>query len=184
MIVLLLGSRSLSAGVLVLATGRTAHIMRPLVAVLTCFLAASHALAQSPQASPPGLNHRPSQQLTGPSSEPPGQEETILAYIPPYGFVRDTPAALASLMKPLGQRSRLNVTVEACRAMVEKGAKTYGAMSVEAASAGPRRRVQAGYVTPVAVRILYPGWLGEAEVRQTTVRCKTDLAGSVLDVQR
>ena len=179
MIVLLLGSRSLSAGVSrrVLATGRTAHIMRPFVAVLTCFLAASHALAQSPQASPP------SQQLTGASSAPPGQGETILAYIPPYGFVRDTPAALASLMRPLGRRSS-DVTVEACRAMVEKGAKTYGAMSVEAASAGPRRRVQAGYVTPVAVRILYPGWLGEAEVRQTTVRCRTDLAGNVLDVQR
>ena len=44
-------------------------------------------------------------------------QESVLAYIPDYGFVRDTPAALASLMHPLAPALGRNDLVEACRAI-------------------------------------------------------------------
>src|SRR5688572_7392852 len=76
--------------------------------------ASSLALAQTQQPSGPN------------TSGPQTQGETALAYIPPYGFVRDTPAALAALTQPLAPASGRNDLVEACRAMVEKSAETHG----------------------------------------------------------
>jgi hypothetical protein len=110
------------------------------------------------------------------------QEETALADIPNYGFVRDTPAALASLMHPLAPAPGRNDLVEACRAMVEKSAQEQGAARVEAVSAGPQRRVRDGYVAPVQFRILYPGFL-RSQVRQARLTCKTDREGKVIDAQ-
>ena len=130
-----------------------------------CLLGAPLALAQSQNASGP---------------QP--QEETALADIPPYGFVRDTPAALASLMRPLAPAPGRNDLVEACRAMVEKSAQEQGAARVEAVSAGPQRRTRDGYVAPVQFRILYPGFL-RSQVRQSRLNCKTDREGKVVDAQ-
>src|SRR3954470_9001896 len=135
-----------------------------------CLLGAPLALAQNQQPSGPN------------ASGFQAQEETVLAYIPPYSFVRDTPAALASLMHPLAPAPGRNDLVEACRAMVEKSAEAYGAAWVEAVSAGPQRRVRDGYVAPVQFRILYPGVL-RSQVRQAKLTCKTDREGKILDAQ-
>src|SRR4051794_37875141 len=110
------------------------------------------------------------------------EAETVLAYIPPYGFVRDTPAALAALMQPLAPAPGRNDLVEACRAMVEKSAEAHGAARVEARSAGPQRRVRNGSVAPVQFRILYPGVL-RSQVRQARLTCKADRAGRIIDAQ-
>ncbi len=106
----------------------------------------------------------------------------MLAEIPPYGFVRDTPAALASLRQPLASAPGRNDFVEACRVMVEKAAKEQGAAWVEAASAGPQRRVPDGYIAPVQFRILYPG-IVSSRVRQAKLNCKADRNGNILDAQ-
>ena len=114
---------------------------------------------------------------------PRAQEETTLAYIPDYGFVRDTPAALASLMRPLAPAPGRNDLVEACRAMVEKSAAEHGAARVEAVSGGPQRRVRNGFSAPVQFRIFYPGFL-RSQVRQARLSCKADRKGNVFDAQR
>src|SRR5215210_1434678 len=140
------------------------------VAGFVCLLGASPALAQNQQPSGPN------------ASGLQAQEETVLADIPPYGFVRDTPAALASLMRPLASAPGRNDFVEACRAMVEKSAIEHGAARVEAVSAGPQRRVRGGVVAPVQFRILYPGFL-RSQVRQATLNCKADRQGSIIDAR-
>ena len=128
---------------------------------LAYLVSLSSALAQNWQPSGPA------------SSGSQAPEETVLAYIPPYGFVRDTPAALASLMHPLAPVPGRNDLVEACRAMVERSAKAHGAAWVEAASAARQRRVRDGYVAPVQFRILYPGFL-RSQVLQVRLYCKLD----------
>jgi hypothetical protein len=135
-----------------------------------CLLGAPLALAQNQQPSGPN------------ASGFQAQEETVLAYIPPYDFVRDTPAALASLMYPLVPAPGRNDLVEACRAMVEKSAQEHGAARVEAVSAGPQRRVRDGHVAPAQFRILYPGFL-RSQVRQARLTCKVDRKGKVVDAQ-
>ena len=110
------------------------------------------------------------------------QEETVLADIPNYRFVRDTPANLATLMQPLAPAPGRNDFVEACRAMVEKAAQEQGAARVEAVSAGPQRRTRDGFVAPVQFRILYPDFL-RSQVRQSRLNCKTDREGKVIDAQ-
>ena len=110
------------------------------------------------------------------------QDETVLADIPNYGFVRDTPANLATLMQPLAPAPGRNDFVEACRAMVEKAAQEQGAARVEAVSAGPQRRVRDGFVAPVQFRILYLGFL-RSQVRQARLNCKADREGKVVNAQ-
>ncbi len=135
-----------------------------------CLLGAPLALAQNQQPSGPD------------ASGFQAQDETALADIPPYGFVRDTPAALASLMRPLAPAPGRNDFVEVCRAMVEKSAQEQGAARVEAVSAGPQRRVRDGYVAPVQFRILYPGLL-RSQVRQARLNCKADRNGKMVNAQ-
>ena len=133
--------------------------MRPsLVATtgLACLLAGSPALAQNQAASGPRDSTAPQLRIAASSQS---EGEAVLADIPPYGFVRDTPAALASLRQPLAPPAGRNDFVEACRAMVEKSAEAHGAVRVEAASAGPQRRMRDGHAAPVQFRILYPGLL-------------------------
>jgi hypothetical protein len=130
-------------------------------------------------AEPPAALRQP---VEAKAQSPAVGEDHFLADIPPYSFVRDTPAALASLMHPLAPAPGRNDLVEACRAMVEKSAEAYGAAWVEAVSAGPQRRVRDGYVAPVQFRILYPGVL-RSQVRQAKLTCKTDREGKILDAQ-
>jgi hypothetical protein len=121
-------------------------------------LGTSLALAQNQKPNGSKGNRTSSQQLEpAASAEAGSREETVLGYIEPYGFVRDTTAALASLTQPLSPAPGRNDLVAACRAMVEKSAEAHGAERVEAASAGPQRRVRDGTVAPVRFRILYPG---------------------------
>ena len=56
-----------------------------------------------------------------------------------------------------------------------------GATRVEAASAGPQKRLRDGSVmAPVEMRILYSR-LFEYEVRQATLTCKIDPRGKIVD---
>ena len=113
---------------------------------------------------------------------PPSQEQPVLAYIPAYGWVRDTPAALAALNQPLTPAPGRNDLVEDCRVLVERSAGEQGAVRVEAVSAGPQRRLRDGYVAPVEFRIVYPRAF-ESEVRRAMLTCKANRAGNVLDAR-
>src|SRR5215218_2765714 len=146
------------------------HSFLAATACLACLFGSSLALAQYQQPSGP----------TASGSQ--AQEETVPADIPHYGFVRDTPANLAALMHPLAPAPGRNDLVEACRAMVETSAESHGAARVEAASAGPQRRVRDGHMTPVQFRILHPGFL-RSQVRQAKLNCKANREGKVLDAQ-
>ena len=119
--------------------------MRLVVAVtigLAYLLSAPFSLAQN-QTPSSARNSRPtSQQRTPALLVPQSQEETVVADIPSYGFVRGTPAALASLVHPLAPAPGRNDLVAACRAIVEKSAEAHEAARVEAVSAGPQRRVR------------------------------------------
>ena len=160
--------------------------MRLFFAAITgpaCLLGSSLTLAQSQQPSGPRKTRTiPPQATSAASTSQANEEEATLGYIEPYGFVRDTPAALASLMRPLAPAPGRNNLVEACRAMVEKSAEAHGAERVEAVSAGPQRRMRAGYVAPVQFRILYPGVL-RSQVRQARLHCNADRAGNVVDAR-
>ena len=159
--------------------------MRPFFSAtlgLACLLGSSPVLAQS-QTSSPKNNQTISQRSHAiASSASANAEETTLGYVEPYGFVRDTPAALASLTQPLSPAPGRNDLVAACRAMVEKSAEAHGAERVEAVSAGPQRRVRDGTVAPVRFRIFYPGIL-RSQVRQAKLLCKADRAGNVVDAR-
>ena len=146
-------------------------------------LGTSLALAQNQKPNGSKGNRTASQQLEpAASAEAGSREETVLGYIEPYGFVRDTPAALASLAQPLAPAPGRNDLVAACRAMVEKSAEAHGAERVEAVSAGPQRRVRDGSVAPVRFRIFYPGVL-RSQVRQARLLCKADRDGNIVDAQ-
>jgi hypothetical protein len=146
-------------------------------------LGTSLALAQNQKPNGPKGNRTASQPLKpAASAEAGSREETVLGYVEPYGFVRDTPAALASLTQPLSPAPGRNDLVAACRAMVEKSAEAHGAEWVEATSAGPQRRVRDGTVAPVRFRIWYPGVL-RSQVRQARLLCKADRAGNVVDAR-
>ena len=160
--------------------------MHPFVVVAVGFaylLGTSLALAQNQQPNGSKGNRTAPEQLEpAASAEAGSREETVLGYIEPYGFVRDTPAALASLTQPLSPAPGRNDLVAACRAMVEKSAEAHGAERVEAVSAGPQRRVRDGTVAPVRFRIFYPGVL-RSQVRQARLLCKADRDGNIVDAQ-
>ena len=147
-----------------------------------CLLGASLVLAQTGMPAGPQTNRTAAQPRAPAASGSEAQDGTVLADIPPYGFVRDTPEALAALMRPLAPAPGRNDLVEACRALVEKSAEEQGAARVEAVSAGPQRRVRNGYVARVRFRILYPGFL-RSQVRQATLICRADRNGRVFDAQ-
>ena len=83
-------------------------------------LGTSLALAQNQKPIGSMRNRTASQPLEpAASAEAGSRDETVLGYVEPYGFVRDTPAALASLTQPLSPAPGRNDLVAACRAMVE-----------------------------------------------------------------
>jgi len=107
-------------------------------------------------------------------------EETLMQWISNYGFVRGTSFALASLGTPLQSKPGANDTVQACANVVRDAAAPLGATRVEAASAGPQKRVRDGYVAPVEMRIIYARFMG-LEVRHSVLNCKVDRGGKILD---
>jgi hypothetical protein len=110
-----------------------------------------------------------------------GREPTALAWVPQTGYVRGTPAALASLGRPLAPAPGPNRTVEACRAVVQSEAAKIGARDTEAVSAGPHRRAADGrYAGPVEMRITYPR-PGGYEVRSARMTCVVDRQGKIVD---
>lgn len=108
-------------------------------------------------------------------------EPTVLSWVPDTGFVRATPATLASFGRPLAEVAGRNRTVEACRGGVEAEAAKLGAKDVEAASGGPDRTARDGRIfAPVRVRITYARQTGY-EVRETTMTCVIDRRGTLVD---
>jgi hypothetical protein len=107
---------------------------------------------------------------------------TIRVYHSQLGWVRGTPAALASLASPLTPRGAApEQLVEACRAAIQTAAAPYGAEAVQAVSAGPaRRRPGAGLEAPIEIRVLYRA-PDAYEVRQAVVTCRTDARGNVVE---
>ncbi|WP_128560654.1 hypothetical protein [Methylobacterium crusticola] len=110
-------------------------------------------------------------------------ENTIVSYVPGYGFMRGTMQALRFIYTPLPVGRGRNETVDACQTVVASAAAALGAVRVEASSAGPQTRTPEGYVAPVAFRILYARNTGSEnlEVRAGVLSCKVDRAGKILD---
>ena len=70
--------------------------------------------------------------------------------------------------------------VRSCRDAVEEAATEFGAVSVQAKSAGTLRRLNGGFlVAPVEVRVHYER-LGGTEIRQARIKCQLDAGGTVV----
>lgn len=83
---------------------------------------------------------------------------------------------------PLPAAAATTPTVRACRAAVEAQASKYGAQEVEAAPAGPQKRLRGGgSFAPVRIRVTYQGPRG-AEIRESSLICVTDGSGQIVDV--
>jgi hypothetical protein len=122
--------------------------------------------------------------VASPASEAQG-ERTYVSFVEGYGNVRGTTPALTYLNYPLSTIAKprgANRAVAPCRRVVEQEAKAKGAVKVEAAAAGPGRRVPDGYEGPVAFRIMYRKADGY-EVRQSFLACKLDRGGVVRDAK-
>jgi hypothetical protein len=73
----------------------------------------------------------------------------------------------------------LPTAVMACRNGIVRSAASYGAVSVDAFSAGTLWATQGGgQIAPLTVRIAYPG-----EVREAKVECHLDARGTVTAVK-
>ncbi|MBL0405599.1 hypothetical protein JKG68_16655 [Microvirga aerilata] len=70
--------------------------------------------------------------------------------------------------------------VQACRASIAAAALPYGAVQVDAASAGQASRTQDGGLTaPISVRVIYAR-ANARQVRQSRVACQLDATGAVV----
>ena len=115
---------------------------RAALATLAVLLGAPLAVAQSRQPRPPAEVHRALRLKRKPSW--PTSQTTASCAIPqpisPRSCDRSRP------------RQGADHFIEACRAMVERSAIEHGAARVEAASAGPQRRVRQAISHPLAVK--------------------------------
>ncbi len=70
--------------------------------------------------------------------------------------------------------------VQTCRASIAAAALPYGAVQVDAASAGQASRTPDGGLTaPISVRVVYAR-ANARQVRQSRVACQLDAAGAVV----
>jgi hypothetical protein len=125
------------------------------------------------------------------TSAPPadGMLPSIIASISPgatYDRLEDStvplPPERAAPPEPLPAAAATTPAVRACRAAVEAQASKYGAREVEAAPAGPQKRLRGGgSFAPVRIRVTYQG-PGGPEVRESSLICVTDGAGQIVDV--
>nr|WP_085984083.1 hypothetical protein [Mesorhizobium alhagi] len=94
-------------------------------------------------------------------------------------------AAGYSMLRPARLRAKPGTpgaVVRACRQAIVSGAKPFGAVRVQAVSAGLLNRHRRGALTaPIEVRIEYATRSG-IEVRQARVKCRLDAAGRVIAV--
>jgi hypothetical protein len=108
-------------------------------------------------------------------------EKTKRIYVEGTGYVRGTPAALASIGRHLEPAAGVNHTVEVCRGVVEGEADKLGAKQVEAVSAGPDHLNANGqWVGQVYFRINYQR-AGGYEIRQATLTCIVGQDNKIID---
>jgi hypothetical protein len=117
-----------------------------------------------------------------PEEADPTREPRLLLYQPRYGSLRATAADLKRLQRPMTARPGTSAsTVAACREAIVAAAMPYGVVSVDAASAGPTRRMRdGGLAAAIEMRVIYSR-LGGYEGRQATISCRMNAAGQVVD---
>ena len=107
-------------------------------------------------------------------------ETTLLADVPKIGHVRGTEKAIAQWNQTIVPYAKDSKVVSACKSAFEPQAKNAGAYFVEAAAAGPKRKIASGWAQQVFFRILYadPAENG-VEVRQASIDCTMDDSGKL-----
>jgi hypothetical protein len=171
---------SLTIPVLAIALALSACV-NPLAGQQGILTTASIATAAAPTPGTSAATWQMPWQISPVTIQSEGRQPTSLAWVPQTGYVRGTPAALASLGRPLAVTPGPNRTVEACREVVESEATKIGAREVEAVSAGPHQRTAEGrYMGPVEMRITYPR-PGGYEVRTARMTCVVDSKGKIID---
>lgn len=116
-----------------------------------------------------------------PISAAAGRERIVEGAVPEVGTVRGTPEALASIGTTLRPVAGSNQAVLPCRKKVSGEAAKLGATEIEAASAGPERRIAAGVIAaPVVFRITY-SQAGRRDVRLSVLTCIVDRRGHLVD---
>ena len=100
---------------------------------------------------------------------------------PNIGVVRGSERTLRRLPRPLSSVAGVpRWTVEACRTIVAAGVTPYGAVRVEAVSAGqPRRAERAVTAAPIEVRVVYAR-ADHVEVRQARINCHITAQGHIV----
>ncbi len=111
-------------------------------------------------------------QLTPASTASEGAgERTQVSDVPGYGRVKGTPSALAQLATAPTAYPGPAIAVDPCRAAVQAQVAPVGATNVEAAAAGPERRLGNGAIRQqVFFRIMYSRG-PVPEVRQSALVC-------------
>jgi hypothetical protein len=117
-----------------------------------------------------------------PEEADPTGARRLLLYQPRFGSLWATAADLKRLQQPMVARPGTSTdTVVACRDAIVRAAMPYGVVSVDAASAGPTRRMRdGGLAAPVEMRVIYSRSRGY-EGRQATISCRMNAAGQVVD---
>lgn len=90
----------------------------------------------------------------------------------------------SSLERPLVPRIGTSTrVVQTCRDSIVAAALPYGAVRVDAASAGPTARGQdGGFAAPIEVRVVYAR-SGASQVRQSRVTCQIGTEGQVVGLR-
>jgi hypothetical protein len=92
----------------------------------------------------------------------------------------ERPRSLGALQGRPGTPVRI---VQACRARIGWAGQRYGAVRVDAVSAGPPRLQRNGArVAPIAVRIVYERG-GRVQVKQSAAMCHVNMAGHVTAIR-
>jgi hypothetical protein len=107
-------------------------------------------------------------------------ERTSVRYIRKFGRVRGTKVALANISKPMVPYPGPRGVVQPCRNVIQPQAIHIGAYSVEAAAAGPERRLHNDVRRQqVFFRIFYRH-KGSIEVRQAALICTLNANGKIV----
>lgn len=124
-------------------------------------------------------------QLTPASSASIAQgETTVVVDKAGLGRVRGTEKAIAQLEEKIVPFKKNGKIVSACKNAFEPQAKQQGAYSVEAAAAGPEKRVVNGRSQQVFFRVFYSNMKeGGVEVRQAAIRCTVGGSGDLVEAK-
>ena len=139
------------------------------------------AVAQVDPATLSGPNSIP-WQLTPASAASVAQGEvTVVADKPGVGRIRGTEKALSQLDQRIVPYAKSGRVVSACKDSFDAQAKKVGAYSVEAAAAGPERKIAKGRSQQVFFRIFYADPKDNGvEVRQASVACTVSNEGQLM----